>query len=112
MSAAMIRRVLPLLSIPIALYGCATPLPPVVKESLKCEIPSSMLERCAPPTQIQEGVTYEQMISDVGRQDRENLRICAQRHDSLAGVASICQAEIAKYNQEVREANARNAKEK
>jgi hypothetical protein len=94
----------------VGLCGCAAPLPPVVKESLKCEIPAAMLERCAEPTQIQEGVTFKEIIQ-IMLQDRDNLRNCAQRQESLAGAATLCQTEVAKYNQEVQQSNARNAKQ-
>lgn len=107
--AATIVRLLPIL--PIALCGCATPVPPVVKQSLKCEIPASMLEHCAQPSQIDEGASYEQVI-DIAIRDRENLRICAQRQESLAETAAICQKEVAKYNQEISDINASNTSKK
>jgi hypothetical protein len=95
----------------MALCGCAAPLPPVVKPSLTCEIPAAMLEQCTQPVRIQEGVTYKEII-DIMLQDRDNLRGCAQRQASLAGAATLCQAAVAKYNQEVAESNARNAGKK
>lgn len=95
----------------IALCGCAAPLPPVVRESLRCEIPASMLEHCTEPIKIEEGITYAQII-DVVREDRENLRICVQRQESLGEAATVCKAAVDKHNQEVREINARNAAQK
>ena len=99
---------LPTLS--MAMAGCATPLPPVVEKSLNCGISPALLEPCTQPIPIQEGITYGQII-DIVSKDRENLRICAQRQESLAGAAADCQAAVAKHNQEISELNARNAKQ-
>jgi hypothetical protein len=103
------RALLPTLC--VALFGCAAPLPPVVKESLKCEIPAAMLEHCAQPIKIQEGVTYKEII-EIMLQDRDNLRGCALRQENLAAATALCQAEVAKYNKDVEETNARNAGKK
>jgi hypothetical protein len=109
MSATAMRVLLPVLS--ITLSGCAPAIVPVVKQSLKCELPADMLQPCTQPDRIRDGVTYKDII-EIMVQDRDNLRRCAQRQESLAGAAALCQAEVAKYNKDVEETNARNAGKK
>jgi hypothetical protein len=98
------RRKATLAALCVALAGCATPLPPVVKPSLKCEIPPAMLQPCSQPIKIGEAVTYSQII-DIVMQDRENLRLCAQRQESLAGAAGVCKSAIDEYNKSIAENN-------
>ena len=93
------------------LPGCATPLPPVVEKSLRCEIPASMLEPCPQPAKIEDEITYARIL-EIAAEDRANLRKCALRQESLASAATLCQMEVAKHNQNVEDANARNAGKK
>ena len=92
---------------PLAFVGCQTPVP-VVKESLKCEVPASMLAACGDAGAIKQGITFGEMI-DVASGDRDSLRACALRHKSLADTITVCNGSIDKYNAEIREINARNA---
>jgi len=96
-----------LLVVCMAVSGCAARLPPFVTESLNCNISSDMLTPCTQPIKIQDGVTYAQII-DIVLEDRENLRKCAQRQESLAGAAMACKQATDTHNQHVKEFNAQN----
>jgi len=109
MSAMMIRKGVPIACVILA--GCAPPLPPIVKPSLKCDINPALVEHCSQPVRIQEGVTYEQLIG-IAMQDRESLRICAQRQEDLADAAGICKAAIDEYNKSVADSNPKGGQPK
>lgn len=94
----------------VAMVACSTPVAvPVVKEAQQCEPAAAMLAACGEPAAIKAGVTFGEMM-ELSRQDRETLRACALRHQSLAESIADCKARIAKYNADIRELNARNAK--
>jgi hypothetical protein len=103
------KRILVTLS-SLAFSGCATTAVPVVKEALKCEVPAGMLAACGDSAPIKQGITFGEMIEVSGR-DRASLGACALRHMSLADAIAACNAGIEKYNAEIREINARNAKQ-
>ncbi len=91
--------------------ACAAPVAvPVVKEAQRCEPAAAMLAACSEPAPIKAGVTFGEMM-DLSRQDREALRACALRHKSLAESIADCKVRIENYNTEIREINARNAKQ-
>jgi hypothetical protein len=90
--------------------GCTTMVVPVVKEALKCDAPAGMLAACGEPVLIKQGITFGEMI-DVSGRDRDTLRECALRQRSLADAVAACNDSIEKYNAEIREINARNAKQ-
>ena len=106
MKRALVGLLLP------ACWGCSTTTTvPIVKEALKCEAPQSLLAACAEPTAIKPGVTFGEMI-EVSARDRESFQACALRHKGLVDVVASCNASIEKYNAEIREINARNARER
>ncbi len=91
--------------------GCTTTVAvPVVKEALKCEAPANMLAACGDPVAIKPGLTFGEMI-DVSSRDRGALKECALRQRSLAQAIAACNDSIDRYNAEIREMNARNAKQ-
>ena len=94
-----------------AAAACSTPVAvPVVKEAQRCEPAAALLAACGEPVPIKTGVTFGEMM-ELSRQDREALRACALRQKSLAEAITECTARIEKYNAEIREFNARNAKQ-
>lgn len=95
----------------IAISGCSTTVAvPVVKEAQKCEPPASMLVPCGEAAAIKQGVTFGEMI-EVSSRDRDALRACALRHKQLAETIAECNGSIDRYNLEIREINAANAKQ-
>jgi len=96
--------------LPIALCACTTAVP-VVEESLKCDLPASMLAPCAEPAAIKDGITFGELI-DVSSRDRDGLRACALKQKSLADAAVTCTHSIEMYNEKIREINKRNAEKK
>jgi hypothetical protein len=94
----------------LAVSGCMTTAVPVVREALKCEAPASMLAGCSDPVAIKQGITFGELVGVSGR-DRDSLRDCALRQKTLAGAVADCNDRIEKYNAEIREINARNAKQ-
>lgn len=91
-----------------ALAGCSVAVP-VVKEAPKCSPPANMVVPCEGAGQIRQGITFGELI-DLSSHDRDKLNACALRHKSLADAIAACNAVIDKYNAEIREINARNAK--
>jgi len=92
-----------------ALPACTTAVP-VVREAQKCAPSAAMLEACGQAAEIRAGITFGEMI-EVSRGDREKLRACAPRQKTLAATIAECNSNIDKYNAEIREINARNAKQ-
>ncbi len=90
--------------------GCMTTAVPVVSAAPQCEAPAGRLPECSDPVAIKQGITFGELIG-VSARDRDSLRECALRHKSLAGVVAACKDGIEKFNAEIREINARNAKQ-
>jgi hypothetical protein len=104
------KQVLAALLAPLLCCGCPGIAVPVVKEALKCDVPADMLAACAEPVAVKPGVTFGEMI-ELSARDRDSFKACALRHKSLAETVVACNASIEKYNAEIREINARNAKQ-
>jgi hypothetical protein len=104
------RRILLCALLAAALPACTTTTVPVVKEAQKCVPAAALLEPCGEPADVRAGITYGELI-DASRGDREKLKACALRQRSLAAALTDCNGSIDKYNADIREINARNAKQ-
>jgi hypothetical protein len=91
-----------------ATAGCSVAVP-VVKEAQKCAPPADLLAACEEAGAIRPGITFGELI-EVWSRDRDKLKACALRQKTLADAIAECNAVIDKYNAEIRELNARNAK--
>lgn len=103
------RKILMCALLCAVLPACTTAVP-VVREAQKCAPSAVMLEACGEAAEVKAGITFGEMI-EVSRGDREKLKACALRQKTLAATIAECNASIDKYNAEIREINARNAKQ-
>lgn len=87
----------------LGISACATRVP-VVSEALKCEPAEDIARRCELPQQVQEGVTYGDLIK-LMQNDRQALGVCANRHDALAKAITACNQQIESHNQRLRGIN-------
>ena len=90
--------------------GCSSIAVPVVKEALTCEAPAGILADCIDTAAINKGISFGELI-EITRRDRDALNECVLRHKSLVDVVTACNENIEDYNAEIREINARNAKQ-
>ncbi|MEF9995884.1 MAG: hypothetical protein RR784_04800 [Burkholderiaceae bacterium] len=92
----------------VGVSACATNVP-VVTEVLKCEPAEDIARRCELPKQVQEGITYGDLIK-LMQEDRRALGVCANRHDALAKAIAACNQQIESHNQRLRGMSEANAK--
>jgi hypothetical protein len=97
------KRILTCL-IAAALAGCNTVVIPKVEHAVVCTPPAAMLETCAGPADIKQGITFGELI-DVSGRDRDTLKQCALTHRRLSETVADCNKRLADYNASLDEFN-------
>lgn len=90
----------------LLLAACAHEVQVVVVDPAKpCEPSAALLQACAVPTPLAEGLSFRDLV--VGYQaDRQSLARCALQQADLAKAVAACNDEIAKHNERLLKAQA------
>jgi hypothetical protein len=99
------------LSIPIVLSACCTPIkhidPPVL-----CEIPEArMREKCSAPAAIPVIATYGDILK-LHNEDRHALQLCLNHDEYLKEQISTCNNSLKEYAKRIQELNREFAEQK
>ena len=88
----------------LAAAGCKT-ADVVVPPAPECTVPPALLQACATPAALEDGLTYGELMKRQ-RLDRENLARCASQMREVDAALQRCRGEIEQYNARIGAARA------